>query len=703
MTLEPVAGDLPVRYASVRRRVVLLGALVIVGLMVGSLRGLWVSYHQSLDAVDRELANLARALSEQTAWTVETIDLLLRDTGRWYVTDGRGQSKELADSVLAERAAGVRQVRNLVIADADGVQRYRSDGKVIPGFNISDRSYFTALRDGTYSGLYITEPELAHSGLRNIVVLARRLEDENGKFLGVVTAIIDLHDLKDLYGAVKLGPGDAVALLRKDGALLVRNPPAPVLLGKRFAALAVPSDASRLTSPFDSKRTLVSVAPVRDAPLVLNVSREEDVALSAWRDEATNVVIWTVVLILVGVLTVIALLRQLNRLEAAERALLESQERQAQSQKLEALGSLAEGIAHDFNNILGAILGYGELAQHGAADGSAMRRYIDNVMHAAGRAKTLVDRILGFSRGGLMERVPVNVQFVVEETLELLEPSLPAGVRLERQLTVGNAAVTGDATRLHQVVMNLCTNAVKAMPDGGTLRVLLQRISITEPRAVMRGSLTAGPYALLTVSDTGTGIAPATLQRIFEPFFTTKEVGEGTGLGLSLVDGIVHDLGGAISLSTQQGLGTSFNIWLPVTGEVAAPIEQPAAALRRGNGQIVLVVDDEQALVALTEEMLAGLGYEPVGFDSSAAALAAFRQQPERFDLVLTDENMPGLTGTELTRELRQIRPDIAVILVSGFGGGQLAERAAAAGIHEVLRKPLQRRDLSEAMAHAFR
>jgi CheY-like chemotaxis protein len=288
---------------------------------------------------------------------------------------------------------------------------------------------------------------------------------------------------------------------------------------------------------------------------------------------------------------------------------------------------------------------------------------------------------------------------VVEETLELLEPSLPAEIRLARKLAGGNAAVMGDATRLHQVAMNLCTNAVKAMPSGGTLRVTLQCVVITEGRPVTRGSVAAGPYVLLTVSDTGIGIPSAVLERIFEPFFTTKGVGEGTGLGLSLIDGIVHDLGGAIAHTTQQGQGTTFTIWLPVAGEAAVPVAQPSTELSSGNGETVMVVDDEQALVALCEEMLAGLGYEPVGFESSGAALAAFRRTPERFDLVLTDENMPGFTGTELTRELRQVRPDIPVVLMTGYAGAQLAARAAAVGIHEVLRKPLQRRDLSEALA----
>ncbi len=291
-----------------------------------------------------------------------------------------------------------------------------------------------------------------------------------------------------------------------------------------------------------------------------------------------------------------------------------------QSQKMEAIGTLAGGIAHDFNNILGAIIGYGELALQESTEHSALRRYLDNVMHATERAKLLVERILGFSRSGLGDREPVNVQSVIMETVELLEPSLPEGIRLERNIDAGNAAVIGDATYLHQVAMNLCTNAIHAMARGGVLRVNLERTQLNESRTLSRGALGPGPYVRLTVADTGTGIAPAVLDRIFDPFFTTKEVGAGTGLGLSLVHGIVADLGGAIDVKSALGEGTKFEIWLPVSGEIAVPEFEPEQALPRGNGQIIMIVDDERPLVALAEEIIAQTGYEPVGFGSSTAA-----------------------------------------------------------------------------------
>jgi PAS domain S-box-containing protein len=385
----------------------------------------------------------------------------------------------------------------------------------------------------------------------------------------------------------------------------------------------------------------------------------------------------------------------------AEKDRLEIQLRQ--SQKMEAMGTLAGGIAHDFNNILGAILGYGELARNSAPDGSVVHRYLDNVMHAGGRAKALVERILAFSRSGVGERGPINVQAVIEETLELLAASLAPAVRLNRRLEAGAAAIVGDATQLHQVAMNLCTNALQAMEHGGVLEVALERAGVAQARALSHGNLEPGAYVRLTVSDTGSGIPSDVLDRMFDPFFTTKGVGQGTGLGLSLVHGIVADLGGAIDVRTTVGGGTTFAIWLPIAGEAPVPCAETAAQLPRGDGQTVMIVDDERPLVALAEETLAELGYEPIGFSSSVQALQAFREAPQRFDVVLTDETMPELIGTELARELRRLRPDLDVVLMSGYSGAQLLERARTVGVREVLRKPLQNRDLAECLGRIVR
>ena len=383
----------------------------------------------------------------------------------------------------------------------------------------------------------------------------------------------------------------------------------------------------------------------------------------------------------------------------AQRDSLGQQLRQAQ--KLEAIGTLAGGIAHDFNNILSAILGYGELAQKDAPEGTPLRRHIDAALSAGLRAKSLVERILAFSRSGMGDRVPVHVQSVVAEALDAVAASLPGGVRLDRSLAAGDAGVLGDPTQIHQVVMNLCANAVQAMKGEGVLTVSVDVLQLDTPRTVATSTLPAGAYVRLVVSDTGSGIAPELLERIFDPFFTTKEVGVGTGLGLSLVHGIVTDLGGGIAVDNQPGHGVAFSIYLPWQTYVAAPMaaEEDIAP---GEGEVILLVDDEEPLVRLGEEMLAQLGYEPVGFSSSEAALTAFRAEPDRFDAVLSDEAMPGMTGSELVAEIRRLRPALPIVLMSGFVSSALLARAREAGVAEVLNKPLVSRDIARSLAAAL-
>jgi PAS domain S-box-containing protein len=384
----------------------------------------------------------------------------------------------------------------------------------------------------------------------------------------------------------------------------------------------------------------------------------------------------------------------------AQRDRLEEQLRQAQ--KLEAMGTLAGGVAHDFNNILAAILGYGEMAQKAAVEGTPLRRYVDAAMSAGMRAKALVERILAFSRSGMGERVDVHAQSVVGEVLDIVEGALPVGVTLERTLNAGDAAVLGDPTQLHQVVMNLCSNAVQAVDGAGRVAVVLDCIVLEEPRLVTTCNLPAGPYVRLCVADTGAGIDPRVVHRIFDPFFTTKSVGVGTGLGLSLVHGIVTDLGGGIDVENRPGEGAAFTVYVPRHGDIRPPanVDEPVGG---GSGETIMLVDDETALVRLGEEMMAELGYEPVGFSSSIAALESFRGAPHRFDAVLSDEAMPDMTGAELAQEIHRIRPDIPVVLMTGFTSAALANRARDAGVVEVLAKPLVARDIARCLANALR
>jgi PAS domain S-box-containing protein len=385
----------------------------------------------------------------------------------------------------------------------------------------------------------------------------------------------------------------------------------------------------------------------------------------------------------------------------AERARLEQRLRQAA--KMEAVGRLAGGIAHDFNNILGGILGYAEMLVETTAEGSAQRRYARNVLTAANRAGALVEQILSYSRSQRGKRVTVEMDRIVAETLELVRGSLPSAIQLETTLPRTPLFVIGDPTQLHQITMNLCTNAIHAMGESGTLRVTVDAADVAAERVFAHTTLQPGRYACLAVEDTGAGMDEATLARLFEPFFTTKEVGKGTGLGLSLVYGIVTDSAGAIDVASAPGRGSRLTIYLPRVESPVVVEEANQAPVVRGRGERVLVVDDEEALVALASEALKRLGYEPTGFADAVAALAEFEAAPERFDAVITDEVMPGLTGTELAASLRRRRVDLPILLVSGYIGPMLAERARAAGVGEILKKPLQSHDIAAALARALR
>jgi CheY-like chemotaxis protein len=337
-----------------------------------------------------------------------------------------------------------------------------------------------------------------------------------------------------------------------------------------------------------------------------------------------------------------------------------------------------------------------------APEKSPLKRYAQNILAAATRGRELVEQILAYSRSQRGKRAPVDVGNVVAETLELVRGSLPSGIRLEASAPELALVVIGDATQLHQVVTNLCSNAIQAMSAGGAMRVALEAADVTAERGLSHGTLRPGRYVRLSVEDSGSGMDEATLSHIFEPFFTTKDIGRGTGLGLSLVYAIVTDSGGAIDVKTAPDQGSTFTIYLTLADVALASSNDIAGPPPRGNGERVLLVEDEAPLLAGTAEVLSQLGYEPVAFSDSRAALAAFEAAPGRFDLVVTDEVMPGLTGTGLASVVRRRRPDLPIVLVSGYSGPLLTQQALAAGVSELLTKPLQSREIATLLARVL-
>jgi PAS domain S-box-containing protein len=376
---------------------------------------------------------------------------------------------------------------------------------------------------------------------------------------------------------------------------------------------------------------------------------------------------------------------------------LENQLRQ--SQKMEALGTLAGGIAHDFNNILSAIMGYTELVLLDTPSDSKDEEKLNEVVKASMRAKDLVNQILTFSSQSDHEQKPMNITLVLKEVLKLLRASIPSTIEIHQKINSKYDTIMADPIEIHQVIMNLCTNAAQAMGErGGILDVMLLDLDIIAENKDQHPDLINGSYVVLSVSDTGHGITKDVIEKIFDPYFTTKKKNGGTGLGLSVVHGIVRSYGGAISVNSEVGIGSTFNVYLPkievlednLTLEHQEPI--PFGIEK------ILFIDDEQVLVKVNKDFLERLGYNVTTRTSSIEALELFKKQPNRFDLIITDQTMPNLTGTNLAEEFIKIRSDIPIILCTGFSKNISRKKLESIGIKEFVMKPIVQRDLATAI-----
>jgi two-component system, cell cycle sensor histidine kinase and response regulator CckA len=618
---------------------------------------------------------LFRALVDQSSDTIEVLD---PETGRFLDVNERGcldlgYSRE---EVLALRVFDIdpmvnqsaftkvtEELRKSRVLMWQGIHR-RKDGSTFPvEVNLKyvqlHRDYMVAVvRD-------ITERKQAEAALR----------DSEARLMGVVDSAMD--------GIVTIDDQERILVFNTAAEEMFGCPAAEAIGGpverfipERFRATHH-GHLQRFGQMRKTKRAALQFRRVGG----LRASGEEfPIEASISRTEVDGQLLFTIILR--------DITERVRHDEA--RARLETQLRLAQ--KMEALGTLAGGIAHDFNNILGAIIGNIELARQDVGPSHPAMESIEEISKASHRAKDLVQRILTFTNQRPEPQSVIPLRPLVEEAVTFLRATLPAGVEIAATVDADAPTVLADSTQIHQVLINLCINAWHAMEGhAGRIDIRLDGITLGAEAARADANLRPGHFARLCVTDTGTGMEAATLERMFEPFFTTKPVGQGTGLGLSVVHGIVKAHGGGITVTSQPGRGTTFSLYFPAVEAPeasAAPEGATAEPRPAAGGQHVLYLDDDEPLVFLVTRMLERLGYRVSGYTRAEEALAAVRADQGQFDLVVTDLNMPGMSGLDVARELAHLRPDLPVVLTSGYVTEELRAQASAAGVRHVIYKP---------------
>jgi PAS domain S-box-containing protein len=403
-----------------------------------------------------------------------------------------------------------------------------------------------------------------------------------------------------------------------------------------------------------------------------------------------------------GVPHILSITRDISEMKLAEEKRMDLERRLLQAQKLESIGTLAGGIAHDFNNVLGGIMGYTEMSLQYTEKDSKLERNLLKVLKATERAKHLIEQILTFSRKTSPQKMITCIRPIIKEAMDLLRASIPTSVAIESDLEKNTKSVLADPTKIHEVVLNLATNAVHAMNRKGTLTINLYNQVVERKMYGQTGEIKPGEYSVIEVADTGCGMDATTLSKAFEPFFTTKAIGEGTGMGLSVVLGVVQSLGGEILVESDVGRGTTFRLYLPAVEEPVSSATSDEALFEISGTERVLFVDDEPMLVEMVKDMLTPLGYTITGVSSSVDALQSIKTQSNNYDIVITDQTMPDMTGMELAKEVLKFKRDLPVILCTGFSSELNPERATALGVQQILMKPFRVDDLGKAIRTIF-
>ncbi|MEE8431932.1 MAG: PAS domain-containing protein, partial [Candidatus Desulfatibia sp.] len=593
---------------------------------------------------------------------------------------------------------------NKTLADALGFPKEEIEGKLASEISPhEDEKYWEDDKEVMSSGkakMNIIEPLVTPKGIRWLRTDKIPYKDDQGNIIGVIGFAIDITERKQAQQEILQAKEDWERTFNSlpDLIAIIDDNHQIIRVNKAMAATlgVAPDDAIGLKC-YEHFHGTEEPPPYCPHDKLLTNHREH--AVEVYEEKLDGDFLITVSPLhgpdgcLIGCIHVA---RDITERRQAEKEKAKLQDRLQQAQKMESIGMLAGGIAHDFNNILFPIIGFAEMALEDTSEGSSLRHSINEILHGAKRAGDLVKQILTFSRQADQELKPLQVHFVIKEVLKLMRSSLPSTIKIKQYLKKDCGFVIADPTQIHQIAMNLMTNAYQAMEDeGGKLEVTLKEVELglddlTDP------SMTPGAYVCLIVSDTGPGMDQSVISRIFEPYFTTKENGKGTGLGLAVVHGIVKSYKGDIRVYSEPGKGTAFHVYLPAIKSQVETEEADAAATVLKGTERILLVDDEETIVRMETQMLERLGYDVTERTSSIEALEAFRAAPDKFDLVITDMTMPNMTGVQLSQKLLEIRPDIPIIICTGFSTKIDDEKAKVAGIRGYVMKPVVMRELAK-------
>ncbi|WP_020173615.1 hybrid sensor histidine kinase/response regulator [Methyloferula stellata] len=706
-----------------RRILLLAGVVVVLALCAATALVIWQLRTQEIRAAKRELITLDVLLVEETERALQSVDLVLRNLQEKIAADGvttvedyvRTQSGQETHELLRSKITGIPQIQAVALIGADGHLINSSRDDLNPAINVSGRDYFEAMRGAPADAPFLADLAPTRGAQTWSMFLVRRVSAPDGTFLGLIRGSIDVGYFENLYKALEIGDGAAVALWREDGTLLARYPPvvggarsfrSNVIAGRPH--LGVPQTYSVEHSSGDGLARLFATITAKQFPVVVTVGQTFDEILKDWRHVATLIVASAILCITAVILSLWLLARQFAAYEAlhiamqqrgaAEAARIEVEEQLRQAQKLEAIGQLTGGIAHDFNNLLTAVMGNLELLiKHiGSAD-PRLPRWAKSAFEAAKRGAMLTQHLLAFSRRQPLDPKPTDIVQLLDSMLELLCRTLGENIEIKTMVADGLWRAFVDVNQLDNAILNIAINARDAMEGKGRLLIEAHNV-VVDAETSAQLDIESGGYVLVSISDTGKGIAKHVLDRVFEPFFTTKPIGQGTGLGLSQVYGFLKQTGGKAALESELGHGTTVRIYLPRAVADEPAVLRPASLAEKTKadaGSVILVVEDEDDVRAYMVEILIDLGHAVREARNATEALDILRRD-QTIILLLTDIGLPGLNGRELAKQALILRPDLKTLFASGYARQAIMHNDRLDEGVELLVKPFTHEELAQ-------